>query len=196
MITTKQIQQQLWIIAGINGAGKTSFANKYLRGKIAIINPDEIAIQENIPPIQAGKIALQMRKTFIKQQNSFAIETTLSGINEINLVKTCKQQGYKINLVYLYLSSTNLANSRVMQRVENFGHDIPYQDIQRRYPKSLKNLSLILQYVDRLFILDNSNQKTQLLCSKANDEIKYTSPNLESKLPSIAIQLKKLVEKI
>ena len=78
IIKLKQLQPQLWIIAGVNGSGKTGFTNKYLRGKIAIINPDEISIQ-------AGKKAILARQKLMQTKTIFAIETTMSGKFEISM---------------------------------------------------------------------------------------------------------------
>jgi len=182
MIINHDNIKQLWIIAGINGSGKTSFTNKYLRGKIAIINPDEIAIEKNISSIQAGKIAIRERKNLIESKISFSIETTLSGINEIELIKTCKKLNYKINIIYLYLDSLYLARLRINQRIENHGHNIEDKDILRRYPRSLENFKSILKYADRVIILDNSSNKLKLVCSIYLNKIKFISKNIPKKI--------------
>jgi len=185
MIITNNFKPQIWIIAGVNGSGKTSFANKYLRGKLAIINPDEIAIQSNINPVSAGKESLLLRQKFLEQKISFAIETTLSGINEINFIQQCKKQGYKINFVYLYLNSEYLSYARVKQRVENNGHDIPTKDIKRRYERSINNFINIKNISDRTWLLDNSYIKTKLIYSIVNQKIKFISSNINNKIKNI-----------
>ena len=185
MIITENIRPQLWIIAGVNGAGKTTFTNKYLRGKIAIINPDEIAIQKNITPLQAGKKAILERQNYLEKKISFAVETTLSGFNEIELIKKCKDLNYKINLVYIYLQNKILSYSRVQQRVQNYGHNIPINDINRRYQKSINNFIKITPIIDRIYLLDNSDTKTKLVSSFYEGNIKFISKNISPKLKEI-----------
>jgi predicted ABC-type ATPase len=173
---------QLWIVSGVNGAGKTSFTSKYFRGKIPIVNPDEIALQNNIQPIEAGKKTLLLREHLLSNNISFVIETTLSGINEFNFIKKCKQKGYKINFIYIYLSSINLSYARVQQRVQNNGHDIDIQDINRRYSRSIDNFRKIEQISNRTWLLDNSNSKTKLVYSSIDKNTKFLSKDIHSKL--------------
>ena len=185
MIITNNFQSQVWVIAGVNGAGKTSFANKYLRGKIAIINPDDIALQNNLQAVNAGKEALNLRQKFLNQNISFAIETTLSGINEIKFIQQCKNANYKINFVYIYLDSQYLSYARVQQRIENNGHSIPSQDIQRRYLRSINNFKNIEQISHRTWILDNSGIKTKMIYSSINNQVKFISNNIPAKIITV-----------
>ncbi len=96
----------------------------------------------------------------IKEQQSFAFETTLSGVGYVKLIKRCKDLGYLVNLIYLYLDNPELNVIRVRSRVAQGGHNIKETDIRRRYISGIHNLlSIYLEIVDSATILDGSNIK-------------------------------------
>ncbi len=153
-----------YIIAGPNGAGKTTFALKYLpkiTGCHDFINADEIA--KGLSPLnfeagllQAGKLFMELLNKKIEQRNDFAFETTLSGKAYIPKIDSWRQQGWKVVLIYLYIPSADFSVSRVSHRVLQGGHNIPSQDIQRRYPRSVKNLFVYADHCNDVFCFDNS----------------------------------------
>lgn len=174
-------QPQMWIVAGPNGAGKSTLADTYLRGKLPLINPDNIA-RELDPKIghdmsavslQAGRLALQRQRNLLDQKSSFAFETTLTGKRELRLMQEAKDKGYKVNLVYVGLHSETLSAFRVATRIKTGGHSIPKSDIKRRYPRSLDNLLPALVLSDRAYILDNSGARRKLLLSVHEGIIKF-----------------------
>ena len=169
---------QLVIIAGPNGAGKSTVSNHYIFRNIYTVNPDVIAKEQSLSVIDAGKIAIEQRTDLLKQKESFAIETTLTGNSEIKLMQEAKEQGYKINLVYVGIDDASLSNNRVKERVLKGGHDVPKEDIFRRYDRSINNLPKALEIADRVYIFDNSYKNRLLLCTKKNNIIK-TSNNVE-----------------
>jgi len=166
------MQAKLFVIAGINGAGKTSVANKILRGKIPIINPDEIVLENNLSSIAAGKKALEMRRICIVQNTDFAIETTLSGKDELQFIQLCKTKGYAIYLIFVHLDSLELAKKRVFERSLSQGHWIADGDIERRYPRTIENLKVLAKNTDDLIFLDNSNEKMRCIFQKNQQELK------------------------
>lgn len=137
-----------WIIAEPNGAGKTTFALEYLpnvAGCLHFINADLIAagLSPLAPERQllaAGRIFLQKIETRIAAREDFAFETTLSGRSYLRMIKRLRRDGWLVRLIYLALPNVEMSKLRVAERVAHGGHDIPATDIERRFPRSLRNL--------------------------------------------------------
>lgn len=139
----------LIILAGVNGAGKTSYAKTFIERESLspdIINPDEIGYRESL------KLAL----TYIKERRDFIRETTLTGIKIIDFIDFAKRNSYEIVLIYIYVNDYEICIKRVADRVKLGGHDVPTKDIIRRFTTSRDNLIKILPKVDRGIILDAS----------------------------------------
>lgn len=133
----------LYIIAGANGSGKSTLAEILLKEKkLEFLNADDIAKEIcpnaiNSVPISAGKLYFARLDSFFKKNISFAIESTLSGNNIIKIIKKAKSQNYKIILIYSFLANCTKCIERVKNRVRNGGHNVPEEDIIRRYYKSV-----------------------------------------------------------
>lgn len=140
MQNTKKV---LYIISGANGSGKSTLAEVLLKEKhLEFLNADEIA-KEISPdaidsvPISAGKEYFRRLNTFFKNNKSFAVESTLSGNNIKRIIDKASLQNYKIILIYSFLQNCTTCIERVKKRVENGGHNVPEEDIIRRYYKSI-----------------------------------------------------------
>ena len=154
----------LYIIAGPKGAGQTTAAYSILPEILDVkefVNADEIA--RGISPfnvesvaIQAGKIMLQRIEQLIDLKQSFCIETTLTTKSYLKTIENAKQQGYHITLVYIWLSTVELAIERVNDRVAKGGHNIPKEIIERRYIKGMQNLPKFMEAAFDWYLLDNS----------------------------------------
>ncbi len=154
------------MIAGPNGAGKTTMAEVLLSQSEDVyadfLNADKIA--QGLSPLrpesvnqQAGKLMLRRFHDCLASNINFAFETTASGLSYATHLKKAKETDYSINLIFLWLAGPDLAIKRVAQRVKQGGHDIPEEDIIRRYYRGLKNLlELYLPLADTALILDNS----------------------------------------
>lgn len=137
-----------WIIAGPNGAGKTTFALDYLpqvAGVTHFINADLIAA--GLSPLAPERELLAASRIFqqelaerITARESFAFETTLAGRTYLRLIERLRSSGWRVELIYLALPSAEMSRLRVAERVAHGGHDIPLADIERRFPRSLRNL--------------------------------------------------------
>lgn len=90
--------------------------------------------------LTASRIFLGEVQQAIEERDDFAFETTLSGRGYMRLVKQLLSEGWRVELVYLALPSVEMSRLRVAERVSHGGHDIPSKDIQRRFPRSLRNL--------------------------------------------------------
>jgi predicted ABC-type ATPase len=136
------------IIAGPNGAGKTTFALTYLRQfpeAQAFVNADLIAagLSPLAPQQQllaASRLMLSEIESHIRGRQSFAFETTLSGRGYLRLINRLRTAGWRVELVYLALPSVELSILRVAERVAHGGHHVPLPALQRRFPRSLRQL--------------------------------------------------------
>lgn len=157
-------KSKLFIFAGINGAGKTTLYYNHLENGVDLgrrINIDEIVTaigdwKNEKDQIRASKIALKQRKICLDTNQTFNQETTLSGKGIVKLMQKAKMKGYIIYLYYVGLKDTELAKDRVAQRMLKGGHFVDNKTIDRRYPKSLDNLSKVLPIVDYAYIYDNT----------------------------------------
>jgi len=183
---------QLYIISGCNGAGKTTASYtilpEILRCK-EFVNADEIArglspFQPEKVAIEAGKIMLRRIDELIKDKTNFAIETTLASRTHKNTILLAREKGYNITLVYFWLSSVKLAKERVKIRVQEGGHNIDKQVIERRYYVGIKNLfDIYLPMVDMAMIFDNSTIEHILIAEKTlNNNIQIIENKLFNNL--------------
>lgn len=163
---------KMYIIAGCNGAGKTtsSFAvlPEILHCK-EFVNADSIAV--GISPfnpesvaIEAGRFMLNRIDQLMQAGEDFAFETTLSTRSYVSLIKKAQALGYSVQLCYFWLESPQLALRRVKSRVAKGGHHIPEDVIIRRYHRSVENLvERYIPMVDKWSVHDNTNEATQLV---------------------------------
>ena len=168
----------LYIIAGCNGAGKTTASFTVLPEMLncrEFVNADEIArglspFQQDKAAIDAGRIMLSRVKELINLKEDFAFETTLSARYYVTLIKEAQQQGYFVTLVFFWLNSIDIALKRVKIRVSEGGHNIPEVTIIKRYKMGIKNL--INKYIpvsDYWMVVDNSYGPMQLIAEGLKD---------------------------
>lgn len=151
----------LVLVAGLNGAGKTTFVRDRLRHfeafrQLSVVNPDAIATAQHVSSATAARIALQKRQALLEARYSFAVETTLSGHSEVTLVRRAKAVGYVVWLFYVGLANLRLNHFRIEERVADGGHFVPDADIVRRAPRSAANFRKLRSLADRLWLFDNS----------------------------------------
>lgn len=162
----------LYIIAGCNGAGKTTASMAVLPGVLdckEFVNADEIA--KGLSPfkpeemaIEAGRLMLSRIDQLFARRQTFAIETTLSTKTYRNLVFRAKELGYIVNLLFFWLPSPEMAEKRVANRVASGGHNIPEEVIFRRYWSGLRNLfDIFIPIVDLWSIYDNSDSAVPIV---------------------------------
>ena len=168
----------LYIIAGCNGAGKTTASFTILPDILncrEFVNADEIArglspFQPQKVAFEAGRIMLQRIDELLTKKETFAFETTLSTKSYKNTIKKAKTLGYKTILLFFWLENVDLAKERVRLRVEQGGHNIESEIIERRYARGIKNLfELYLPIFDEIMIFDNSIGDHKLIAYKKQD---------------------------
>ncbi|MCY4415060.1 MAG: zeta toxin family protein [Chloroflexi bacterium] len=165
------------IIAGPNGAGKTTFAREYLLNEAdftTFVNADLIAaglnpMQPEQEAVAAGRMMLAMIRRYSNEGRSFALETTLSGRTYASMIPRWQERGYQVSLVFLSLSSPEVAIERVRQRVQDGGHNIPEDVIRRRFEAGRRNFDTIYRpLVNQWALYDNSGDSPMLLIEGEN----------------------------
>lgn len=195
----------LYIIAGCNGAGKTT-ASMLLLPEILgcpdFVNADEIA--RGLSPfhpeevaIQAGKLMLERINTLVKGDKSFAIETTLSTRSYQFLVQEAHKNGFKVQILFFWLPTPQQAVERVAVRVREGGHNIPEEVILRRYISGIDNLfSIYMDIVDSWIIIDNYHTPRTIIADGGmNGRTNVYSDELYIKLKSYVRRGKKQIDK-
>lgn len=164
-----QTKLNLYIIAGCNGAGKTTASFTVLPEMLdcrEFVNADEIA--RGLSPfcpegvaIQAGRLMIDRVLYLLREGETFAFETTLSTRSYVKLIQQAQRRGYFVTLLFFSLSTPEQAVQRVAKRVSQGGHNIPTDVIYRRYEGGLHNLfNLYMPIVDYWALYDNSNIPT------------------------------------
>ena len=166
----------LYIIAGCNGAGKTTASFSLLPSILKcdiFINADEIA--REIAPREVEKVAFEAGRQMIEQINArireretFAFETTLSARSYRETILFAQALGYHVTLLFFWLESVEMAIDRVARRVKEGGHNIETEVIRRRYNRGIKNLfEIYIPLVSETMIYNNSFGIPELVVSKS-----------------------------
>jgi predicted ABC-type ATPase len=160
-------EKQLWVLAGGNGAGKSTFFKQYLEDYgIKFVNADLIAKEINPKnpeklSYDAVSIATAIGNDLLSQGVSFCFETVFSHESKIDFIAQAKGMGYKIILVYIHLIDSSLNEARVHQRTKEGGHSVPAEKIHSRIPRTMKHIKIALTLVDEAWILDNSSEQNR-----------------------------------
>ena len=169
------MSKQLYIIAGCNGAGKTTASFTILPEVLnckEFINADEIAkglspFQPESVAMQAGRIMLARMDELLQKGETFAFETTLATKSYKQKIEWAQANGYEVILLFFWLDSPNMAKKRVAQRVAEGGHSIPSETIERRYHNGIANLfAIYIDMVDICYIFDNSEGERTPIAKK------------------------------
>lgn len=170
------------VLAGINGAGKTTASRDLLVNVLKIpvfTNADAIArglnsLNPESESISAARVMLDWMDTLVGKRRDFAFETTLAGRTYAAWLRTLRQSGYEFHLYYFWLDSAELAMRRVAERVRGGGHHIPDADVLRRYGRSVRNfLELYRPIADYWEVIDNSVGRRELVAlgNPAEEEV-------------------------
>ena len=155
-------KKQLWLLAGGNGAGKSTFYRTCLAPSgLSFVNADIIAklLHPQAPEAHsyhAAKLAEHLRLQLLRQGRSFCFETVFSHPSKIDFVAHAKTLGYEIILVFIHLCDPALNQARIAQRVSEGGHNVPDDKVINRIPRTLKLIKKTLPLCDHVYILDNS----------------------------------------
>jgi predicted ABC-type ATPase len=178
------------LVAGINGAGKSTFAQDPITIRefcgltgtsddIEIINPDIITrkLLQTEPDLalnDANSRAADLCEERVRQlvdaaTHSFVIETVLSTNKYKAIVKQAKERGFRFLFVYVVLASVEEATARVALRVAGGGHDVPAEKIRKRWPRSFKMMPWFWQHADLAFMFFNGSSESPIRLAEKRD---------------------------
>jgi predicted ABC-type ATPase len=166
MLLNDQDRMVLLVLAGSNGAGKSTFYERYIapRWNAPFVNADVIAKELFGTPSEsrdymAARLAETQRQALIARRASFVFETVFSDPNgaKLELLTQAAQAGYRVVLIFIGIPNVTLSQARVMGRVQEGGHDVPDDKLLERFPRTLVNLRNAIRIVDTVLMLDNSD---------------------------------------
>lgn len=172
--------KSVYVIAGPNGSGKTTFAKMFLPDYVMcpnFVNADLIAqglspFEPRSAAIKAGKLVLQQIHEYAERGVDFAFETTLAGKSYVSLLEELKRGGYAIHLFFLWLPSAELAIARIKERVQEGGHHVPADDVRRRFIRGINNFyNLYEPLLNSWMLFDNSVAKPLLIAKMLNGHL-------------------------
>ena len=157
---------RIYVLAGVNGAGKSSIGGAMIRASGSdYYDPDEaatalVAANPGLERAKANAAAWRQGKRLLEravaERLDFAFETTLGGTTMTRILGEAVAAGVEVRIFYVGLASPELHLARVRQRVDGGGHDIPEEDVRRRWRHSRMNLVRLLPVLTELRVYDNS----------------------------------------
>jgi predicted ABC-type ATPase len=148
------------IIGGVNGVGKSSFTDVLVRKTDdlgLIINTDKLNAEFDGDRIEGGKKAIKLMEECLEKGLSFTQESTLSEVRTLKTIRRAIELDYHIKLYYIGVNSCEESLLRIANRVRKGGHDIPAEDVHRRYEKRFNDLAAVLPYCSEAEFWDNEN---------------------------------------
>lgn len=163
--------KRIVIIAGPNGAGKTTFAREFLPNEADcpnFVNADLIAaglspFAPELAAFKAGRLMLEAIAEHVRRNESFAFETTLSGLTYAQMIPAWRADGYLVELIFLALPDVEMALARVAARVAQGGHNVPENIVRRRFVAGKSNFARYKSLVNDWQLYDNSSAPPILL---------------------------------
>jgi predicted ABC-type ATPase len=171
------------VIAGPNGSGKSTITRTVeFEAKSNLIDPDAIArrIRPDSPKlaaVAAGRETIHREREHLEHQESFAVETTLSSVRNVEMMREAKARGFAVHLIYLCLDSAERNVARVQERVMHGGHDVPADDVRRRYDRSLRNLPEAIRIADEATLYDNGDAHPRKVLEARAGRVTWRDPN-------------------
>ncbi len=179
-MSAADISPVIYAIGGPNGAGKTTFARAFLpaEGIEQFLNADSLAaglspLRPEAMAIPAARLLLKRWRELVAARTSFAFESTFSGRTYAPMLRDAKAAGYSIKVCYLWLPDDNASLRRVRNRVRQGGHNVPPEDIRRRYLPSVRNFfELYLPLTDVTVLYEATNPPPRILA-------RWSGPSIE-----------------
>jgi predicted ABC-type ATPase len=189
-------QPHVIIIAGSNGAGKSTTAPHLLKDLLGVtefVNADVIAqglsaFATEAVTFQAGRIMLKRLHQLADNRRNFAFETTLSTRSYAGFIRYLNPLGYRVYLIYLWLPSPEMSIARVAERVRCGGHYVSDEVVQRRYQRGLDNFfNLYIPLADQWRFYNNADIEGAKLIAdgSSNQELNLVNPQLWNHLTGI-----------
>ncbi len=170
-------KNNVYVVAGPNGSGKTTFAREFLPNYANcsnFVNADLIA--QGLSPfdpreasIKAGKLVLSRINDFSKSGVDFGFETTLSGRTHLRLLHRLEARGYHVHIFFLWVPGAELSLLRVKNRVADGGHNVPAVDVCRRFKRSIANFFEVYMHSSTTWMLFDTSGTTPVLAAKGKN---------------------------
>lgn len=171
------------IFGGPNGSGKSTAYDRFLHAGFdsgEYLNPDEIAKSLNAGStggaafdLRAGREVVQRTRSLIAEGRSMVRESTLTSREIVRSAERAKAVGYRLVMVFVAVSSTDMTQGRVALRVAKGGHDIPDEAQKRRFPRSFENAPKVAGLVDAAYFLDNAGLWHKLVATVRGGTITF-----------------------
>lgn len=163
----------LWLVAGPNGVGKTTYAFRHIRqvsGSARFVNLDEIArglspLEPDDGRLAAARIALVQIGNWLDAapagtaalRKPFTIETTLAGLTHLRTIARARAADWQVGMLYFAVKDVEICLQRIARRVSEGGHDVPEVDARRRFARSSANFARYVCAVDFWRVFDNTH---------------------------------------
>lgn len=157
------VKKQLWILVGGNGAGKSTFYERYLKPLgLPFVNADIIAkiAYPDTPEAhsyEAAKLAEGFRNQLLLNDSSFCFETVYSHPSKVDFIAQAKALGYEVNMVMIHVQSALMNQARIAIRVSEGGHAVPDKKVKERIPRMLKHVKASIPLCDQVRVYDNTS---------------------------------------
>ena len=148
------------IVGGVNGAGKSSLSGVLkdcLDDLGVIVDPDKLTAQYGGDEYAGGQAAIERLQDCLAQGIDFTEESTLSGGFSRKMARAARDKGYTVRLYYVGLDTAEESIHRIANRVARGGHNIPTQDVQRRFARRFRDLAKLLPLCNEATFYDNDN---------------------------------------
>ncbi|MEP6683593.1 MAG: hypothetical protein ABJA35_10045 [Parafilimonas sp.] len=172
----------LFILAGANGSGKTTFyfsakLNKFIDATVAFVNVDMIAREElggySSENFESANLIYRERVGgYIDKMEDFMIESNLSKQTDFDWLEKMKQKGYELILLLLGTSDVEINIKRVEKRVVEGGHHVPENIVRDRYDMGMLYMRTKFHLFKEAYLIDNSNE-TKLIAVIKNNQVEY-----------------------
>jgi predicted ABC-type ATPase len=150
----------LVVLAGSNGAGKTTFYHAHLKSAgLRFLNADDISRELGINPYEGASIVTGLRRELVKRKVSFVFETVFSDPvgDKLAFLKETAESGYTVILCFIGLASAAKSDERVTMRVTQGGHNVAPEKLIARFPRTLANLKAAIVQLPHVLVFDNDD---------------------------------------
>jgi predicted ABC-type ATPase len=175
-------KRELILVGGPNGAGKTTFALEDVARRGGFyLGADAIAAElspENpaLAAIVAGRKFLERFDQLIQTEQRLVVESTLAGKSLAHRIQEAKQTGFTIKMIFVFVDSADENVNRVRQRVKKGGHDVPEEDIRRRFGRSFHNFwHLYRALADEWHVIYNQLERPDVIAVGSQSDITVLS---------------------
>lgn len=176
------------IIGGVNGTGKSSLAGvlKMQRSDMGkIIDTDLLNAKYGGDRIKGGKEAVKLINDCLEKGIDFTQETPLSGKKTLKTIIAAREKDYYIRLFYVAVNSPEESIRRIANRVSKGGHNIPEEDVIRRYKHRFEDLLSVIPYCNEVHFYDNENGFAEA-AEYRNGSLTITSENIPQWLKELS----------